>query len=678
MQLGAHSLRPFHSPARAALRSAALLLVSAIIGAPVHAVELLSRTANGDAGNSASRGVASDGDGSVIAFYSDSTNLVLGDSQEQRDVFVYDAATGGVERISLGRDNEPANRPSHAAGGAPGISRDGNLVTFYSEATNLVDGDSNGVADVFVRIRDLGISTQFGATEIVSVASDGTQANGISLYPSISADGRYVAFQSFASNLVAGDTNGAADVFVHDRDSGHTERICSTVQPDRFSYSPVISADGNSVAFASAATNLVAGDTNGVIDIFVCTRNAADSRFATGSVRRASLSTTGQQGNRDSILPAISGSGCVVVYKSEADNLVPDDRNQDVDVFARDFGSNTTEVISASALAGSPLSDGSTANDGSFPPGISGSGRFVAFGSFATNMLIGDVNGFPSVYVRDRQTGAIRLVDLNDAGMQADRGTPDTPPAVSLDATRIAFVSSAANLAPPGSDRNLADDVFLAVNDIDPPTVETVCCDCSNDTCTVPEDGICPSGCLPVCNANCDEPGQPGFSCTGPTPTPTAEATSTATATEVSTPTETPTLDTSTATPTIDTRTATPTIDSSTSTPTENVGTATPTVDSGTATPTIDTRTSTPTVDSRTPTPTGNGGTATPTITSGTATPVSTVTEVATATRTVNPNQRRRDDDSCAIVAGPTRRSDGLLWLLLPATALLVARRRRS
>ncbi len=659
MQLGVRSHRlPF---ARLTIRLAvAAALASVFLPEPAAAIDLVSHNLKGEAGNGSSRGVASNGDGSVIAFYSDASDLVAGDSQQHRDVFVYDRTADAVERISLGRDNEPANRASHAAGGAPSVSRDGNLVAFYSEATNLVDGDTNGMADVFVRTRDLGVGSAFGATEIISRAADGAPANGMSLYPSLSADGRYVAFQSFASNLVVGDTNDAADIFVHDRQTGRTERVCSSVQPNRFSYSPALSADGHSIAFASAATNLVAGDTNGFIDIFVCRRNAADGSFATGSVRRVSVSTAGQQGNHDSIVPAISGSGCVVAFKSEADNLVPNDRNNAVDVFARDLGADAIEVISASALAGSVLSDGVTANDGSFPPSVSGSGRFIAFGSFATNLLVGDVNGFASVYVRDRQTGGIRLVDLNAAGKQADSGTPDAPPAVSLDATRIAFVSSAANLAPAGLDRNRTNDVFAVANAVEPPTIETVCCECNNDTCAVPEDGICPTGCLPVCNATCDEPGVPGYSCTGPTPTATATVTSTPVAT--ATATEAPSA------------TATPTNGGGTATPTNGGGTATPTNGGGTATPT---RTSTHGGPTATATPSVPLVTVTPSTTpTAAATATRSATPAATATRTMTAKPKRRDDDSCAIVAPSERNTRGLLWLSLLPAAVLVARRR--
>lgn len=630
------------------------------------AVDLASLGLDGKAGNSASRGVGVNRDGSVVAFFSDATNLVLADRNGARDVFVWDAGSGRLERISVASDGTAANRDSHAAGGAPSVSADGNVVAFYADATNLVDADTNGVADVFVHTRDLGIGTNLGRTELVSRGFQGEPADGASLYPSLSADGRWIAFQSLATNLVDDDTNGAADIFIHDRTSGVTERACHFAMPNGFSFAPALSADGNAVAFASAATNLVPGDTNGAIDIFVCSRDRLSGSFMSGTLERVSLASDGSQANADSIVPAISGSGCFVAFKSEADNLVADDRNHAVDVFVRVRGADVTELVSARDPAAGLSTEGATANDASFPPSLSGDGRFVAFGSFATNLLVGDVNPFASVYVRDRQTGKVRLVDVNDRGVQADGGTPDSPPSVSADGRWIGFDSTAANLTPPGVDTNSRNDVFRAANPVVPDTVETVCCDCSDQTCAQPEYGICPTGCVPVCDAVCTDPGVTGVTCGGvlPTATPTASATATQTeeptATRTATPSASATLTPTTpasATPTAGTQTP------GTQTPgTQTPGTATPgTQTPGTATP------GTQTPGTQTP------GTATP----GTRTP-STATPTRTLPPTATPDIVYLDDDSCAVVAPDRRRSGaGLLWLLLPGLALAAARRRR-
>src|SRR5438094_669752 len=176
-------------------------------------------------------------------------------------------------------DAQTTERVSVASGGTEGngaslssaLSADGRFVAFVSAATDLVAADTNGVSDVFVHDR------QTGMTARVSVASGGTQANGVSCSPALSADGRLVAFQSDATNLVVGDTNGKTDVFVHDRQTGTTERVSvasgggtqGTGNSGGFFAFPALSADGRLVAFQSDATNLVAGDTNGATDLFV-------------------------------------------------------------------------------------------------------------------------------------------------------------------------------------------------------------------------------------------------------------------------------------------------------------------------------------------------------------------------------------------------------------------------
>jgi Tol biopolymer transport system component len=403
------------------------------------AIELVSVSITGTSGNGASSGVAANANGTVIVFYSDATNLVVGDTNVVRDVFVRDRTGATTERVSLSSSGAQANSASHAAGGAPAINGDGQIIAFYSDATNLVAGDTNGQTDVFVRLRAT------ASTERISIATDGTQGNGPSLNPSISSDGRFVAFQSLASNLVPDDTNGVADVFVRDRVNGITERACNGIQGNGASFTPSISGDGNFVAFASASTNLVAGDTNGHIDVFVCNRG-------TGAIERVSVSTGGTQGNGDSILPAISGDGSGVAFKSNATNFVLNDNNGVADVFARDRAAGSTERISVN-------SSGGDANDASFPPSISYDGRFAAFGSAASNLVGGDFNSVSDVFVRDRQIGVTRLVDVNDIGQEANAGTADIAPAISSDATQIGFVSFASNLV--GGDVNQTTDVFV-------------------------------------------------------------------------------------------------------------------------------------------------------------------------------------------------------------------------
>lgn len=205
------------------------------------------------------------GDGRFVAFESSADNLIGGDTNQAGDVFVHDRKPGKTKRVSVASDGTQGNDLS----GSASISGDGRFVAFVSAASNLVPGDTNGVFDVFVHDRKTGITTR------VSVASDGTQGNADSAFvgaPQLSSGGRFVAFESFASNLVPGDTNGTLDIFVHDRQTGTTTRASVAsdgVEGNDQSLSPSISGDGRFVSFDSVASNLVPGDTNGIIDVFL-------------------------------------------------------------------------------------------------------------------------------------------------------------------------------------------------------------------------------------------------------------------------------------------------------------------------------------------------------------------------------------------------------------------------
>src|SRR5207245_298074 len=221
-------------------------------------------------GNGASTGVALSADGRFVAFTSVATNLVAGDANGVSDVFVHDRQAGTTERVSV----DSAGSEGNGASTGVALSADGRFVAFTSVATNLVAGDTNGAADVFVHDR------QTGTTERGSVDSAGSEGNGASTGVALSADGRFVAFTSAATNLVAGDTNGVTDVFVHDRQTGTTERVSvdsAGIEGNGASAGVALSADGRFVAFTSVATNLVAGDTNGAADVFVHDRGTTDT-----------------------------------------------------------------------------------------------------------------------------------------------------------------------------------------------------------------------------------------------------------------------------------------------------------------------------------------------------------------------------------------------------------------
>src|SRR5437016_8015596 len=285
---------------RRVLSSVTLVLLTALWGrsADAQTTERVSVASGGTEGNGASLSSALSADGRFVAFVSAATDLVAADTNGVSDVFVHDRQTGATERVSVASGGAEGNGSSGLIGFAfpPALSADGRFIAFVSFATNLVAGDTNGATDVFVHDR------QTGTTERVSVASGGTQSNAASLGSALSADGRFVAFQSDATNLVAGDTNGATDVFVRDRQTGMTERVSVAsdgTQANNVSSYPALSADGRFVAFESDATNLVAGDTNGATDVFVHDRQTG----ATERVSAAYCRTPQGNPNRRRFVP---------------------------------------------------------------------------------------------------------------------------------------------------------------------------------------------------------------------------------------------------------------------------------------------------------------------------------------------------------------------------------------
>ena len=403
--------------------------------------ERVSVSSSGTQGNGASGSSASSvsADSRFVAFVSLATNLVPTDTNGAADAFVSDRLTHQTTRVSVSSTGGQANGASVALA----ISGDGRYVAFVSTASNLVSGDTNGLADVFVHDR------QSGQTTRVSVSSTGTQANGLSLTAAISADGRYVAFSSSASNLVTGDTNSKADVFLHDRTTAQTTRVSLTTggaQSNGDSLLPAVSADGRYVGFASAATDLVAGDTNAKSDIFVRDRQ-------TPTTTRVSIATGGAQGNGDSLISNMSNDGRYVVFSSAASNLVAGDSNGQADAFLHDRTTAQTTRVSVST-------GGAQGNGASDTPSVSSDGRYVAFGSTATTLAPGDSNGKSDVFVRDRTTNQTARVSVSAAGIQ---GNGDSfLPALSSDGTFIGFISAASNLVP--NDTNGTTDVILKAN----------------------------------------------------------------------------------------------------------------------------------------------------------------------------------------------------------------------
>ena len=373
-----------------------------------------------------------------MAFHSRASNLVPGDTNNNIDVFVRDRKLNITERVSLGQGGIQLNGQS----ASPAISANGRFVAFRSMATNVVPSDTSDHDDVFVHDR------LTGATEWISMAQDGGEADSSSDISAISADGRFVVFDSFATNLVSGDTNDANDIFMRDRRTGTTRRVSGgshgTQGNGSSSYPLAISADARFVAFLSDASNLVPGDTNDTSDVFV-------HDCKTDITERVSVGRNGVQANDFSSDVSISADGRFVAFTSFASNLVPGDTNEDVDVFVRDRQTGTTERIS---LGPRDIQG----NAQSAFAAISGDGRFVAFGSFATNLVTGDTNRRHDIFLRDRENRTTRLVSAGLDGAPANSFSGD--PSITMHGGFVSFWSYASNLVP--SDTNRNSDLFIS------------------------------------------------------------------------------------------------------------------------------------------------------------------------------------------------------------------------
>jgi len=407
---------------------------------PPAPISRVSVNSAGNEGNLSSDFAAIIADGRYVAFQSAATDLVTGDTNVVNDIFVRDTVAGTTERISV----SSAGAQSDSFAYEPAISGNGRYVAFYSNATNLVAVDANANYDVFLRDRTAGTTVR------VSVDSSEAEATGgASEHPAISGDGRYVAFESVATNLVAADNNGVRDVFVRDTVAGTTERVSvdsAEAEATGISVSPAISADGRYVAFASVAGNLVTGDTNSTYDVFLRDRTA-------GTTERVSVdSDEGQATGGASWNPAISADGRYVVFESSATDLVVSDTNSASDVFLRDRLLGTTVRVSVDSA-------GSQADEDSYSASISLDGRYVSFVSSATSLVSGDTNGLADVFVRDTASGTTVRASVDMAGNEATGGN-NANPTISADGRYVAFDSEADNLVT--GDTNIAVDVFRA------------------------------------------------------------------------------------------------------------------------------------------------------------------------------------------------------------------------
>jgi Tol biopolymer transport system component len=407
---------------------------------------LVSRASGGSGvpGNDSSGGASVSGDGRLVAFASRADNLSNEDNDAVLNIFVRDLQAGTTALVSRASG---ASGPSADKDSAhPSISADGRFVAFNSDATNLSGEDEKTSTDVFVR--DL----QAGTTALVSRASGpaGTPSDGSAFDPSISADGRFVAFSSTGTNLSDEDAPGDfQDVFVRDRQTNTTtlvSRASATATgdgpvADTVSFAASISADGRIVAFVSRARNLSDDDRDATEDVFVRDLQARTTTL----VSRASDTVGAAAADQSCGSPSISGDGRLVAFTSDAANL--DENNLNVkDIFVRDTQARTTRLVSrASGPAGTP-SDGFSAS-----PSISADGRFIAFESEANSLTDANRPG-ENIYIRDRLTNVTALVSRASGAAGAGANGTSANPAISGDGRLAAFDSDADNLSTEDND----------------------------------------------------------------------------------------------------------------------------------------------------------------------------------------------------------------------------------
>ena len=374
-------------------------------------------------------------DGHYIVFTSDANYLVAEDTNWVSDVFVYELLSSNVERVSQATNGNQANAYSVSSIGCS-ISADGRFVVFSSSATNLSSNDVAPNADVYIHDR---FTSQ---TDLISIGLGGVQSNGDSVAPCISANGQYVVFASSASNLVANDSNGFMDIFIHAQETNLIKRVSEAVdgtQSNSYSVSPVISADSSYIAFESYADNLVSNDTNGRQDIFVKNRITGEVERITTDLGgggpvfsgdgRLLAFTDGASvivlnlqekavtwGNLVRIEPvhgslegarwiSLSEDGRYIVFLSELSNLVGDDTNGMQDIFMYDIETDEIKRINMS-------SEGSEVENLSSQPVISANGSYVVFMSLAS-LLPEDTNGVADIYLYDRNTGEITWISTS-------------------------------------------------------------------------------------------------------------------------------------------------------------------------------------------------------------------------------------------------------------------------
>ena len=426
--------RPFPAPRLIAL-AASSALSGLALAAPLAAQGRTERVSVASGGGESAFGgtwAALSSDARFVVFLSHGDDLVPQDTNLERDFFVHDRLLRRTERVSV----DDAGVEQDLGGfqfGRPEISGDGRCVAFDSPATNLTALDTHGVFQIYLRDR------LAGTTRCVSLSSTGECADADAGDPRMSRDGRIVAFSSAALNLEPGDPDGvfALDVFVHDRRTGLTEEVSWGAGRTPVLVSAVLdglSDDGRFVTFHSVGSTFVAGDDNGVTDVFLHDRLA-------GTTELVSRGAWGRPGNATSAGSAVSADGRFVAFTSEADDLVPGDGNGVSDVFLRDRVARTTVRVSVTA-------GGAEADGASSVFALSGDGRYVMLQSAAANLVAGDGNGERDLFRKDVLTGAVERLNVASDGTESTPGALTTGSHCTPDGRFASFLSLDPGLVP--------------------------------------------------------------------------------------------------------------------------------------------------------------------------------------------------------------------------------------
>lgn len=427
--------------AAAALTSPALTRTGAYAASPAGRVILVSASASGEPGNGLSAfGLSTSADGRYVAFASMATNLEPSDTDNMVDVYVKDLRTGAVRLASVTADGVKANAFSER----PSISADGQRVAFTSAANNLSPDDTDGYFDVFVK--DL----RTGALILASVTKDGRKAAGGSESAALSADGLAVAFTSRATNLSPDAIDGESHVYVKRLDTGALALADGgTIErPDEQTGAngPSLSADGRVVAFTTDASGLDPVDTDRRADVYV---RDLDS----GAVSLASVNPDGVKGDLPSTGASLSGDGTRVAFATSSGNLVPQDTDGSSDVYVKDLTDGSLRLASTDAA-------GTKADRTADQPSLSLDGRYLAFGSDATNLGLDTPILVKQIYRKDLATGELRPASV--AGCRGPAGDYlSIEPSIARGGTVVAFISPSTNLAPDGGNR--VADVFATI-----------------------------------------------------------------------------------------------------------------------------------------------------------------------------------------------------------------------